>query len=63
MKIWKIISLIRLFLLIFICIMLINNHYYIEGGLLGLYILIEAILSRVKELEKRLNNLENKKDN
>lgn len=58
MKIWKIISLIRLFLLVFICIMLINNYYYIEGGLLGLYILIEAVLSRVRELELRLHNLE-----
>jgi len=60
--IWRITSFLRIFLLLFICILLINNSYIIEGGLIGLYILIEALISRIKELEKRLNNLEELKN-
>ena len=58
MNIWKIISFIRMFMLLFLCIMLVNNDFYIEGGLLGLYLLIEVVLSRIKEVETRLHALE-----
>ena len=59
--IWRIISIFRILFLVLICALLINNSNYIEGGLIGLYILIESILSRLKELEEKLLNLEEKR--
>ena len=55
--IWKLILLFRTFLLLILTLFLINNKYYIEGSIIALYILSEIILSRISEIERRLNKL------
>ena len=49
-------------MLLFLCLILVNNAYYIEGGLLGIYILSEVLLSRLREVQYILDNLKKEKE-
>ena len=48
----------RIFLLFVLCIVLIQNKLFIEGGLIALFTLFLLMKLKLKNLELRINNLE-----
>ena len=57
MSIWKLISSMRLLLILFMVVLLINNGHYIEGGILAVYVLLDIAMSRIRELERMFREM------
>ena len=57
MSIWKLISLMRLGLLLFMVALLINGGNYIEGGILAVYVLLDIAMSRIRKLERMFREM------
>ena len=57
MSVWRLISLMRLGLLLFMVVLLINGGNYIEGGILAVYVLLDIAMSRIRELERMFREM------
>ncbi len=53
----------RYFLLIFPIGILINNGYFMEGGLLAFYLLLTIFDEKLRRVEERLNRMEARNEN